>query len=270
MKISEISKTEYLASFQEYLERSLSLHGFALEEAMRYATVDGGKRIRPLLVYLGARAAGDAECEGVLALAYAVELVHSYSLVHDDLPAMDDDDMRRGKLSVHKKFGEANGILVGDALLTEAAESLFRNANVRGENYLSACYEIMLGASKMVDGQVRDLAGCKTKNEYLETYSLKTGALILASMRAGARLACADESTLERVSAYARNLGLAFQLADDLLDDDGEPSIINAIGREETVRLLNSATESAIRSADFLKNSEELKEFARMLAVRKK
>ena len=270
MKLSDISQTEYLFEFQKYLEQNLSKGKFALDEAMKYATLDGGKRIRPLLVMLGVRATGDAELSDALALAYAVELVHSYSLVHDDLPAMDNDDFRRGKLSVHKKFGEANGILAGDALLTEAAAHLVRSAHGKREEYLFACEEIMNGASRMVDGQVKDLSGCNTREEYLEMYSQKTGALILASMRAGARLAGANAKALELVGNYARHLGLAFQLADDLLDDDGELSIINAIGNTETERLLKSETELAISQAMQLQNSSELIEFANKLAVRKK
>lgn len=269
MKLSAISKTEYLAMFQEYLERTLREGSFALEDAMLYATVDGGKRIRPMLVRLGALAVGDALCSDALALAYAVELVHSYSLVHDDLPAMDNDGYRRGKLSVHKKYGEANGVLTGDALLTEAARHLFKIASGKGECFVNAAEEILTGAGKIVDGQVKDLAGCKTEDEYLGMYSQKTGALIDASMRAGARLAGADERALESVSAYARHLGLAFQLADDLLDDDGEPSIINAIGREETERLLAFETSEAVKCARLLKNADELVDFAEYLAARK-
>jgi len=269
MKASSISQKEYLDKFQEYLEANLSHGDFALKDAMLYATVDGGKRVRPLLVFLGARAIGDASLDDVLAISYSVELVHSYSLVHDDLPSMDDDDLRRGKLSVHKKFGEANGVLTGDALLTEAARHLIVTAKGKSKNYLSACDEILRGAERMVNGQVKDLAGCETKEEYLEMYADKTGALILASMRAGARIAGADDGALERVSEYAKHLGLAFQLADDLLDDDDEPSIIRAIGREETKRLLQEETTLAISSAKKLLIAEELEAFATMLAVRK-
>ena len=270
MQISSISQTEYLYAFQKYLESNLSSQHFALKDAMLYATLDGGKRIRPLLVYLGARVSHGAHLADVLALAYAIELVHSYSLVHDDLPAMDDDDYRRGKLSVHKKYGEANGILAGDALLTEASNSLFKSALGKSESYLLACQEIMQGAARMVDGQVKDLAGCETVQDYLEMYAQKTGALILASMRAGALLAGADEYELECASEYARHLGLAFQIADDLLDDDGERSIVNLLGNVAAQELLADETTKCIECAKALKNADELKEFALMLAVRKK
>ena len=268
MQISDITKSEYLCAFQKYLEGKLSSRGFALGDAMLYATVDGGKRIRPLLVYLGARMGESADTEDVLALAYAVELVHSYSLVHDDLPCMDNDDFRRGKLSVHKKYGEANGVLVGDALLTEAARSLFESA--KSDNFVKAAHELMKGAAQMVDGQVKDLAGCRTFQEYLDMYSLKTGALIVSSIRAGALLAGASGRTLECASEYARHLGLAFQIADDLLDDDGEPSIINLIGRDVAKNMLEEETAKCLDIAKSLKNAEELKEFAMQLAVRKK
>lgn len=269
MKVSSLKQSEYLARFQTYLEERLTRGDFALKDAMLYATLDGGKRIRPLCVYLGARAIGDADLDEVLAIAYAVEMVHSYSLVHDDLPSMDNDDLRRGKPTVHKKFGEANGVLTGDALLTEAARHLVLTAKGKSEYYLSACNEILLGAERMVNGQVKDLAGCRTKEEYLKMYENKTGALILASMRAGAILARADAEGLECVSEYAKHLGLAFQLADDLLDDDGEPSIINAIGREETKRLLECETASAIEVAKTLSGVEELTAFATALCNRK-
>ncbi len=268
MQISNLSQQEFLGEFQKYLECNLRAGGFALEDAMLYASADGGKRIRPTLVRLGALAVGDANLEDVLSIAYAVELVHSYSLVHDDLPAMDDDDFRRGKLSVHKKFGEANGILTGDALLTEAARRLIKTAKGKGKYYLSACDEILQGAEKMVNGQVKDLAGCKTKEEYLATYADKTGALILAAFRAGAILAGAKD--LDVATEYAKHLGLAFQLADDLLDDDDEPSIISAIGKEETKTLLKEETAKAVEAAGHLENSEELIAFANMLCVRQK
>ena len=270
MQISGISQTEYLNAFQSYLEKRLRDGEFELLSAMEYATLDGGKRIRPLLVRLGVLAVGDADLSRVLPLACAVELVHSYSLVHDDLPAMDNDDYRRGKLSVHKKFGEANGILTGDALLTEAANCLLQASVNENQEFVAASCEIMTGAGKMVDGQVLDLAGCKLKDEYLQMYAKKTGALIAAAMRAGAKLAGASVSVLGHVDAYARHLGLAFQLADDLLDDDGEPSIICAIGREETKKMLSKETELAIESAKHLKNADELVKFANMLAVRNK
>ena len=268
MQISELSQKEFLVEFQKYLERNLSSGDFALKEAMLYATTDGGKRVRPTLVRLGALAVGDAPLDDVLAIAYAVELVHSYSLVHDDLPAMDNDDYRRGKLSVHKKFGEANGILTGDALLTEAARHLVKTGMGKDDKYLSACDEILHGAERMVNGQVKDLAGCKTERDYLNAYADKTGALILASFRAGAELASARD--LEKVNEYARHLGLAFQLADDLLDDDGEPSVINAIGRAQTKTLLSEETAKAVEGAKHLKNSDELIDFAMKLCARQK
>lgn len=270
MKVSSLSQSEYLARFQTCLEERLTRGEFALKDAMLYATLDGGKRVRPLCVYFGARAIGDAELDDVLSIAYAVEMVHSYSLVHDDLPSMDNDDFRRGKPTVHKKFGEANGVLTGDALLTESARHLIRTAEEKGKYYLSACDEILLGAQRMVNGQVKDLAGCANKEEYFEMYADKTGALIVASMRAGAILAGANEDELLKVTEYAEHLGLAFQLADDLLDDDGEPSVINAIGREETQRILKSETASAIEIAKTFANAEELTDFAEMLCVRQK
>ena len=236
-----------------------------LDEAMAYATLDGGKRVRPVGVYLGALAAGgSASLDETLDVALALELVHSYSLVHDDLPCMDDDDMRRGKPTVHKRFGYATAVLAGDALLTRAMQLL---TGVHSAAFEKAAAEIARGALRMVYGQQSDLDGCATREEYLGMYADKTGALIVAAFRAGALLSGADEGTKDAITEFAKHLGLAFQLADDLLDD-GDVSILDVEGRDAVERMLAEETSRAELAAKSLNAAEELISFADALMKR--
>jgi geranylgeranyl diphosphate synthase type II len=202
----------------------------ALVEAVRYSLLAPGKRLRPALVFLAAEAAGGTQDQALPAAA-AVEMIHAYSLVHDDLPAMDDDDLRRGLPTCHKQFGEALAILAGDALLTLAF-------GVLAEGYPPAtaagcCRELALGAGGggMVGGQVEDLAWEKAAEHTLEAlegiHARKTGALFRAALRLGVwaaqgeRPGGPDPDLLRRVDAYGRCFGQAFQITDDLLDVEG-------------------------------------------------
>jgi len=192
-----------------------------LHAAMRHAALGGGKRMRPLLVYAAGTALGAPE-PLLDAPAAAVELVHAYSLVHDDLPAMDDDDMRRGRPTVHVAFDEATAILAGDALQTLAFEAL---ADAEAPADLRAGWMQALarasGARGMCGGQALDIdaTGSVLPLEALQRmHSLKTGALIRAAVRMGALGAGADDATLQRLDEFAGALGLAFQVRDDLLD----------------------------------------------------
>lgn len=234
-------------------------------EAMRYAVTDGGKRVRPFCVYYGAAAVsddGDICCtEDLILLAEAVELIHSYSLVHDDMPEMDNDDYRRGKLSVHKKYGAATALLVGDALLSFAARLLLKCENREAAAVISD------SAIDMAFGQSAELAGCKDEKDYLEMYSKKTGALIRGAFVSGAICAsCGSTETVAKIgnaSKFAEHLGLAFQLADDLLDDgDG---IASLIGKDKTREMLDTQSSKAIEIAKTLGNREELIGFAERL-----
>ena len=203
----------------------------SLLEAMHYSLLAPGKRLRPILVVMAAEACGGPETNPWSA-ACAVEMIHAYSLIHDDLPAMDDDDLRRGQPTCHKKFGEALAILAGDALLTMAFQVLAEGYPPR--TAAACCKELAraAGAAGMVGGQVDDLAweqGGERNVEGLEDLHLrKTGALIRASLRLGALAAYADrkdpppEELLERLDGYGRCLGLAFQIIDDLLDVEGD------------------------------------------------
>ena len=194
-----------------------------LHKAMRYSVFAGGKRLRPVLVIAGAEAVGGS-AERVMPTACALELIHTHSLVHDDLPAMDDDDFRRGVPTNHKVFGEAIAILAGDALLTLAFRLVAENARDRG---VGALADVVMdiadaaGHAGMVAGQVADLeaegrpVGAETL-DYIHTH--KTGVLIRASLRAGAMLCGADAPQLRALSLAGANLGLAFQIVDDILD----------------------------------------------------
>jgi farnesyl diphosphate synthase len=204
-----------------------------LAEAMRYAVLGGGKRLRPYLVLESARLCGVAD-EGALNAAAALECVHCYSLVHDDLPAMDDDDMRRGRPTVHRAFDEATAILAGDALLTLAFEiiaspSTHPEAAVRAE--LTLALAKAAGHAGMAGGQMLDLqaevAGTPlTEEAIMQLQAMKTGALIAFACEAGAILACAGEAERAALRRFGESLGAAFQLADDLLDVEGDAATL--------------------------------------------
>lgn len=268
MKLSEITRQQFVELFEKYLNETVASLSSVLEDEMLYAVSGGGKRVRPVCVFLGAKAVcGDMPLDDIMPFACAIELIHSYSLVHDDLPAMDNDDFRRGRLSVHKKFGEANGILTGDQLLSLAALLLVRNA--KGENSAKAAQTIMNAATDMVDGQVLDLKGCGTEREFLDMYAKKTGALIKGAFLAGALCAGASKEESDIIGKYAEHLGLAFQLADDLLDEGEENSIISVIGADNTRALLQAETDKATSCARKLQNPADLVDLAVSLAVRK-
>ena len=271
MKISTIDKTQFLSMFEQSLKNAIGYGDSVIDEGMRYATLDGGKRVRPLCVYYGARSTGkDAEVDEVICLAVAIELIHNYSLVHDDLPAMDNDDYRRGKLSVHKKFGHANGILIGDQLLTLASCVLLDGAREFGSHFARAGQEITSASKRMVFGQANDLQGCETADDFLEMYSQKTAALIVGAFCAGAICAGADFEQIEKIGEYATNIGIAFQLADDILDKGEEESIVSVLGEDETRALLGAKTQRAKEICAGFCGAKELSDFADALCNRQK
>ena len=211
-----------------------------LAAAMLHAVLSGGKRVRPLLAIMSCAACGGEEGDA-LAAACALELVHAYSLVHDDLPALDNDDLRRGQPTVHKAFDEATAILAGDALLTFAFELLARE--ISDPVSAAACILELskaAGAAGMVGGQADDLAGLDDGEHRddalarLETiHARKTGALFLASVRLGAIAAQADERARRAIDEYGRRIGLVFQIVDDILDL--EQDIAQAASHAEAV-----------------------------------
>jgi geranylgeranyl diphosphate synthase type II len=197
----------------------------AIFEAMRYSLFAGGKRLRPILLMAAADSVG-GKGSNYLNVACGLEMIHTYSLIHDDLPAMDDDDYRRGKLTSHKVFGEGMAILAGDALLTAAFTVMLAQPSVQGDLLVKVVREISsaAGAKGMIGGQVIDLSS-EGKIIDIETLSYmhqaKTGALFKAAVRAGAQLARAKEWQVASLTEYAEQFGLAFQITDDILDITG-------------------------------------------------
>ncbi len=201
-------------------------------EAARYSLFAGGKRLRPILCLAAAEVAG-GDIEPVLPAACALEMIHTYSLIHDDLPAMDNDDFRRGVPTSHKVFGEAIAILAGDALLTEAFEyfALCSNNHVSAEKVVEVIRVAVRAAGYrgMIGGQVIDLE-CENRKVDLATVEYmhihKTGALLSASLEIGAILGGGDEVQIRALKAYGHHFGLAFQITDDLLDVEGDPKLM--------------------------------------------
>jgi len=216
----------------------------SLREAMRYSLLAPGKRLRPMLVLLAAEACGGA-LEAAMPAACAVEMVHAYSLIHDDLPAMDDDDLRRGRPTCHKAFDEATAILAGDALLTLAFEVLARE--IQPPQTAATCCAMLAhaaGACNMVGGQADDMAedGDLDGSPNLEPRMLgqlksihnrKTGAMLRVSLQLGAIIARADDEQTAILDAYGRRIGLAFQITDDLLDvRSNEADVGKRVGKD--------------------------------------
>jgi geranylgeranyl diphosphate synthase type II len=232
------------ALVEAYLDRVLPPVGGhlpRLAEAIRYSALGGGKRLRPALAFAAAEACGHDRALA-LPVAAAVEMIHTYSLIHDDLPAMDDDDLRRGRPTSHKVFGEALAILAGDALLTQAFEVLAADEAIAPARRVQIVREIAAagGAAGLVGGQVADLEGEGrelTLPDLEFIHARKTGALILASVRAGALAAGAEPGQVAALSDFARRIGLGFQIVDDLLDIEGDPAATGkATGRDSTHR----------------------------------
>lgn len=216
------------AALQEYAPAPQGPAAFLIE-AMRYSLFSEGKRLRPILCIAGCEAVGGSET-AVLPVACALEFIHAYSLIHDDMPLMDDDDLRRGQPTNHKVFGEATALLAGDALLTEAFHimaGLPALSNISAQKALETIRLIAhaAGFDGMVGGQAVDVesegaVADADRVEYMHTH--KTGALINASVVSGALLAGADENQLRAMTTFGRNIGLAFQISDDLLDIEGD------------------------------------------------
>lgn len=231
-----ISLPTYLENRRLLIDRALARLGEEqvdfppiLLEAMKYSLLGGGKRLRPILALAAGEAVG-GDTEILLPGACALELLHTYSLIHDDLPAMDDDDFRRGRPTSHKTFGEATAILAGDALLTLTFETLSGGVlaqRVEPRTLLRVIHEIAVaaGSGGMIGGQVLDVQSegreiSLSTLEYIHTH--KTGALIRASVRTGALLGGASGEDMEALTRFGEKLGLGFQIADDILDVIGE------------------------------------------------
>lgn len=261
-------------------------------ESMKYSVENGGKRVRPLLTLLFCDACG-ADASKAIPLAQAVEYIHTYSLIHDDLPCMDNDDFRRGKPSNHKVYGEAMALLAGDGLLTAAFEQISAGAKsglygndvaVKAICQLSSC----AGTRGMIGGQVIDIQNENNSDISFETlqllHKLKTGALIEAACTLGCIAAQADEEKISAAGAFALNIGMAFQIKDDILDvigsaeklgkpigsdaENGKTTYVTLFGVEKCQALVEEYTNKAMQALDSFENNITLKEYAEYLAKR--
>ncbi len=267
----------------------------SLHKAIRHSLFAGGKRIRPILSMAAFKAAGGTG-DRILPFACALEMIHTYSLIHDDLPALDNDDYRRGQPTCHKVFGEAIGILAGDALLTEAFRLMSSRAIqelslMDGGLVLDVIHEVAQAAGilGMVGGQVLDMESEGKEVDlptvqYIHTH--KTGALILVSIRVGGKLGGAGEGTLKAFTRYGERIGLAFQIADDLLNVQGESAVLGKktgtdlsrgkatypalLGLEESKKRVQELLELAVSAIESLgPDAEPLREIAWFILSRK-
>lgn len=269
----------------------------SLYESMKYSLMAGGKRLRPVLLLASCEFAGGNIREAV-PYACAMEYIHTYSLIHDDLPAMDNDDLRRGLPTNHKVYGEALAILAGDGLLTCAFEAITKDMMMVYDDQekirkkVNAAYEIAKGAGcrGMVAGQVSDIEAenAVASNEMLEYIHLnKTGALIRAAVKAGLYLGSPDDNMIDNMQKYAEYLGLAYQIADDILDVVGNPEEMGKSmgsdvkknkntypsinGLDAAYRRLDEVTSKAVESiGDYYDNAEFFRDLVLRLAKRKK
>lgn len=286
---------EYAEIINSYLRSALPQCDFGedvVHEAMNYSLSIGGKRIRPVLTLEFCRVCG-GNIEDALSLAAALEMVHTYSLIHDDLPCMDNDDMRRGMPSCHIKYGYEYALLAGDGLLTAAfgliADSDFAKKNPAGAIKAVSALSSLAGANGMIGGQVIDLKN-ENRSAELKTLQkmdeLKTGALIKCAALLGCIAAEADEKKIEAATEYASKIGQAFQIVDDILDvtgdeknlgkpvgsdkESGKSTYYTLLGLEKAQEYADRLTDEAVDALSiFGKESEFLKELAYMLARRK-
>ncbi len=252
MTIFDLKK--YLRDKREVIDRQLDQlipddHDSRLRAAMRYSLLTPGKRLRPILCLAAADAVGYHDCRVALPAACAIEMVHAYSLIHDDLPAMDDDDLRRGNPTCHRAFDEATAILAGDALLTLTFETV-ATLEISGLSISDplrlktvALISKASGYQGMVEGQMRDLAaeGSVLEPEDLKAlHRHKTGALIEAAVHTGALLGGASDRQIHPLLAYAQALGLAFQVTDDILNVEGDPDLMGKAAGTDQARGKNA------------------------------
>lgn len=275
----------YREFFEKHFQEELSKfkNPEIIAEGMRYSCLQGGKRIRPCLLFMSLELLGVDLSLGI-PFANALEMIHTYSLIHDDLPAIDNDDYRRGNLTSHKKFGEANAILIGDALLTNAFSVMIRGAQGRvfSENILEivAKYSEYAGIEGMIGGQTIDIAS-EGKAISLETlqyiHEHKTGKLLLLPLETACILANASKEEKEALRTYGEKIGLAFQIKDDILDIEGsfeelgknigsdtilqKSTYPSLLGLEESKKLLRETLEEARESLRKVFPEEKIKEF---------
>jgi geranylgeranyl diphosphate synthase type II len=272
-KADQAGLQEYLAEQAQMVDRVLdewvpeeSVEPSSIHRAMRYSLFAGGKRIRPILSIAAARAVSDSP-DGIEHAAATLEFIHTYSLIHDDLPALDNDDLRRGRPTCHKVFGEAMAILAGDALLTLAFEVLSRLESATPDRKIRMVEELSRAAGTvggMIGGQVNDLEGERKRPTALLLESIhraKTGALLRASVRIGGIYAGATEDELSALTQYGEHIGLAFQIIDDVLDvEESSEALGKTAGKDQVQQKI---TFPAVYG---LERSREMAEEERMAA----
>jgi len=285
---SDILKKETEEWLNSYFQNKGSYNKKAYE-AMNYSVNIGGKRIRPILMLL-TYCLYNEDYKKIMPIAGAIEMIHTYSLIHDDLPCMDNDDLRRGKPTNHKVYGEALAVLAGDGLLNEAMNIMFRYIMEKDPKAIEACTYLgeCAGVEGMIGGQVVDILGSGkiiSEEELLYMHSKKTGALIKAAIICGALLGGASEEDVKTLTAFGEKLGLAFQIKDDLLDVIGDTKVlgkkvksdeennktnfVTTYGLEECKNkciLLTKECEELLRSLD--KNTVELEQITEYLLKR--
>jgi farnesyl diphosphate synthase len=290
---------EWISSHSERTERALDrlldsaqTTPHRLHEAMRYAAQGGGKRIRPLLVYAAGELSGDKECSEALdAAAVAIECIHAYSLVHDDLPCMDDDDLRRGRPTVHKAFDEATALLVGDALQTRAFEILANtNCDAQVRLKMIASLAAASGSRGMAGGQAIDLESVGKKLDLTglkQMHAMKTGALLSCAVELGGIAVNLNPAQMANLDHYSKTLGLAFQIVDDVLDATADsqtlgktagkdaaankPTYVTLMGLDYALKQAKDLQETAIASLDgFGAQAQALKDLALLVVNRGK
>lgn len=271
----------YLSSKRKQINQALDStfanNSSKIVKAMKYSLMAGGKRIRPVLCIAAAETVG-GQSQDVINAACALEMIHTYSLIHDDLPAMDNDDIRRGQPTCHVAFDEATAILAGDALLTLAFEVLsstefVQDNNIR--NWMNVIHTLATAAGYkgMIEGQMQDMAGeghllCLDDLENMHV--LKTGALIEASVMVGSILGKGSPDQIQQLKTYSKNVGLAFQVADDLLDVEGDPNVMGKhagsdqarskstfpalLGIEQSKQFANKLVNNALKALDYFDN----------------
>ena len=289
-RYKEIVEEHLLDFIPEIDHKSITIY-----EAMKYSLTAGGKRLRPVLLLAACEFAG-GDINRALPYACAIEYIHTYSLIHDDMPEMDNDDLRRGMPTNHKMFGNAMALLAGDGLLSTAFEVMHKDEllyfddSAKLKRRIRATYEISkyCGCRGMVAGQVADIEaeGKQCSKEMLDYIHInKTAALIMAAIRAGAHLGGADDQMMEALTLYAENLGLAFQIVDDILDVVGDEATLGKktgadlennkstypalYGLEASQQRLLELTENAVNAlADYYDNAEFFTQLVKDLAVR--
>lgn len=299
-KMHSFDLNSYLLSKRKQIDRAIdkkidwTTHSSVIVSAMRYSLMAQGKRIRPILCIAASQAVG-GQTEDVIGVACSLEMIHTYSLIHDDLPAMDNDDLRRGKPTCHIAFDEATAILTGDALLTLAFEIL---SSIEPNDINDALkwlrvikiIAIAAGYKGMIEGQIKDIIseGNPLGLEDLEQmHTLKTGALIEASIITGAILGNGNFEQIEQLKIYAKNIGLAFQVIDDILNVEGDPVVMgkdvgtdqarkkstypSILGIEKSKEFAKNLVNNALQALDYFDNkSDPLRAIAHYIVDRKK